>query len=155
MSTLRPAAYAARYGFASACQHGASRLVSTLRLTPSLVGTLRPKGLRFQPVVSIRNGKLGNPPSLRTGTLCAEGRGRSWIWLKVTEGSVLTSEGVSLSVLTSRRSVAKPACDAALCAASDGGSAGGIAFELLLAGAYLVHLGIDVQGAAQHVIGGP
>ena len=30
------------------CQHGASRLVSTLRLAPSFVSTLRPEWARFQ-----------------------------------------------------------------------------------------------------------
>jgi len=44
-SCLRPT-LSARSGFASACQHGAwRRLISTLVLTPSLVGPLRPKGL--------------------------------------------------------------------------------------------------------------
>src|SRR5215208_7907411 len=43
----------ARFGFAYACQHGAwRRLVSTLRLTPSLVSTSWPFGPRFQLVVS-------------------------------------------------------------------------------------------------------
>jgi hypothetical protein len=40
---------------------------------PPLVSTLRPKGLRFQEVVSICHGKVGNPPTTRTGTLRAEG----------------------------------------------------------------------------------
>jgi hypothetical protein len=38
------------------------QLVSTLRLTPSLVSTLRAYGSRFQLVVWEWGGKLGNPP---------------------------------------------------------------------------------------------
>ena len=93
--------------------NGALRLVSTLRLAPSLVSTLRPSGSacqhapawrlslvsnasaspRFRLVVSIRIGGSDYPPVLSIETSERKGAGRSGIWLKATEGSVLTSGG--------------------------------------------------------------
>src|SRR5919112_2906206 len=87
-------------------------LVSTLRpYGPPLLSTLRPKGLRFQQVVSGRYGKFGNPPFRPRRFLRAEGSGRSGVWLKTTGGSVLRSEAEGRSVLTRRfkRRADKPA----------------------------------------------